>query len=230
MALLNAGDVVQSTATLLDDPSQSTFDMDYIVPFLNLNWDSLVVTLAMLGLQYTEEEAIVQINAGTTSLSSLLISGGPLAALMEPKRMDWKLVGDDDTMYTPVEMVEELDDYPQGTIGVEEFSWKGGNLFLTPSAQPVVLRIRYTAMSVTLVDPTDNMIRGAGHILAFYTAGLIWDIRGNARLATSMTTRGDNALEDFCAMSTMRSQTKLTTIPAAHRRQQLTPFGVISNP
>lgn len=217
MALLNVGDVVQGVATLLDDPSQSEFDKDYVVPFLNLRWANLIVNLAALGLQYSEEMVIVEIPPGTVSLTNMMLPGGVLASLMEPIGIDWKLVGSDDTTYTPANAVSELDDYEQGSIGILEYSWQGGTILTVPSAQPITARIRFNAMSTTLVDPTDNMIRGVGDIIAFRTAELIYAVRGNP-LKVDMKTYGDTALDDFISMSVMRSQTIATEVPATHRR------------
>lgn len=218
MALLNVGDVVQSVATLLDDPSQSTYDRDYIVPFINLRWSDIVVNLAALGLQYSEDTVILTIPAYTVSLSSQMISGGALQSLMEPISIEWKLVGSDDTTYDETEWVGEVKDFPGGTVGIPEFAWEGGNIVLVPSGQDVVARIRYNSMSTTLVDPTDKMVRGVGHIVAYEAAEVIWAIRGNEKLEAKMQALGAQALDDFIAMSTMRSQGIVTRVPAVHRR------------
>jgi hypothetical protein len=218
MALLNVGDVVQSVATLMDDPSQSAFDKDYVIPFLNLRWANLIVNLAMLGLQYSEEMAVVTVPAGTVSLTNMMLSGGVLASLMSPIGIDWKLVGSDDSTYAHSNAVTELEDLAQGTVGLLQYSWQGGTILTTPSAQDVVMRIRFNAMSTTLVDPTDNMIRGVGDIISFRTAELIYGIRGNAVQKVDMKNFGDDALNDFIALSIMTSQAIRTSIPSTHRR------------
>jgi hypothetical protein len=217
MALLSVGDVVQGVATLMDDPSQSEIDQDYVIPFLNLRWANLIVNLAMLGLQYSEEVVVVTIPAGTVSLTNLMLPGGALASLMQPISIDWKLVGSDDITYDDADRVTELDDFPGGTIGIPQFSWQGGTILVVPSQQDVVARIRFNAMSTTLVDPNDGMIRGVGDILSFRTAELICAIRGNP-LKVDMKTYGDDALNDFIAMNIMGSQSIVTTIPSTHRR------------
>ena len=218
MALLNVGDVVASVAALLDDPGQDDIDIDYVIPFLNLRWSNLIVNLAMLGLQYAEEVAIFQIPAGTVSLTKYMLAGQPLASLMEPVSIDWKPVGDDDTEYDPADAVREVDDFPQGIPGIEEYSFQGGTIVLSPSSIDVTARVRFKAMSTNLVDPTDNMIRGVGDIIAYRVAELICAIRGNQALKVDMRTYGDTALDDFISMSVMRDQANLYTIPPTHRR------------
>lgn len=218
MPLLNVGDVVSGVAALLDDPSQTEIDKDYVIPFINLRWSNLIVNLAMLGLQYSEEMVVTDIPANTVSLSSLMLAGGVLQSLMEPIGIEWKLVGADDTTYAPAAQKLELDDFPQGTVGIQQYSWQGGTILTVPSAQPVTARIKFNAMSTTLVDPTDGMIRGVGDILAYRVAEVIYPIRGNAPMGAQCKAWGDAALDDFIAMSVMRSQTIAQSIPSTHRR------------
>lgn len=218
MSLLNVGDVVQAVATLLDDPSQSEIDQDYVLPFLNLRWQNLVVNLVMLGLQYTEEQACIDLPAGTRTLTAYMGTGQPLASLMQPKHLQWKPQGADDTEFEDVQLVNELDDYPPGQNTLEQYAWQGGTIKLSRCDIAVTLRVDFQAMSVTLVDPTDNMVRGVTDIIAYRTAELIYVIRGNANLVAAMQRYGDTALEDFCSMSVMRSSGQPTFFPAAHRR------------
>lgn len=220
MALLNVADVVQSVATLMDDPGQTEIDLDYCLPFINLRWSNIIVNLVMLGLQYSEEMMVVAIPAGTVSLTNLMLPGQPLASLMQPKSIEWKMVGADDTTYVDAKQVDELDDYPLGNQGIQEYSWQGGTILVVPSAVDVTARIRFKAMSTNLVDPTDNMIRGIPDIIGYRVAQILYSIRGNAALAAVMKTEGDQALDDFCAMSVMNSQGTVTTVPPTHRRSR----------
>lgn len=219
MALLITADIVQAVATLLDDPGQTNVDADYILPFMNLRKNNLIVNLAMLGLQYGEATAIFTLPAGTSDLSSFMISGQPLQSLMEPKTVEWKQVGEPDDQYEPVDCVNELDDEPQGgNAGIDEYAWQGGTLTVTPSTVDVVLRVKYYSFSIDLADPDDQTIRGVGDVLAYRAAELIWPIRGNAALGVKMQQEGDQALDDFLAMSTMKMQSQVYRLPATHQR------------
>lgn len=213
MALLDVADVVTSVAALLDDPSGSEIDVDYVLPFLNLRWSNLVTNLVMLGLQYSEEVVILTIQPGTVTLSDAMQSGAPLASLMKPKSIDWKPVGTADTLYTPAAQKNELSDVDPSSTGVLEYSFQGGTIQVTPSAVAVVARIRFLAMSTSLVDPSDGMIRGVGDIIAYRTAEMIAAVRGGATaLKQACKEWGDTALDDFLAMSTMAQQATYTRI------------------
>jgi hypothetical protein len=218
MALLNVGDVVASVAALLDDPGQTNIDQDYVIPFINLRWANLIVNLSMLGLQYSEETAIINLPAGATNLTQYMASGQPLASLMMPLGIDWKLQGDPDTEYEPADSVRELDDLPPDSTGIPQYAWQGGTVLISTSSVPVTIRIRFNAMSTTLVDPTDTMIRGVGDIIAYRAAELLAAVRGMPALKADMRLYGDTALDDFITAGVLRSQSQFYQIPPTHRR------------
>lgn len=219
MALMDVADVVQMVATLLDDPGQTTFDADYVVPFINVRWNNMAVNLAMLGLQYSEQVVVFDLPANTLTLAAYMATGQPLASMMQPKSLEWKLVGAPDTEYQPIGSVNELDDVPPGSEGIDEYSWQGGTCQLNPSSVAVTLRVRFMAMSTTLVDPTDQMVRGVGDVLSYRVAELIYSILGNDKLSAKMQQLGSDALEDFNTLSTMRLQSQPIYFPPVHRRR-----------
>ena len=216
--------MVGSVAALLDDPGQSDIDIDYVLPFLNLRWSNIVVNMVMLGLQYSEEVAEITVPAGTATLSDFMATGEPLNSLMKPKSIDWKPVGAPDTQYVPSNQVNELDDVDGSSQGLIEYSWQGGTVQVTPSAIDVIARVRFLAMSTQLVDPTDEMVKGIGDIVAYRVGEIIAGVRGNASLKVDCRLWGDEALDDFLAMSNLQSQAVLTKIPATHQRGRFPRF------
>jgi hypothetical protein len=155
------------------------------------------------------------------TLSSFMLPGGPLESLMQPipgEAVEWKLPGQDDTYFDAADRMDELDDFPPGTQGVLQFAWEGGTIRVTPSSVPVILRVRFNALSTNLVDPSDGMVRGIEDIVAFFTAEIIWSIRGNPQMQANCKQWGADALDDFLAMSVMNTQGTFDRVPAVHRR------------
>jgi hypothetical protein len=217
--LWNVGDVIRRTQALLDDPAGSEFDKDYLMPFLNQKWDDLSTELSMLGLDYQEVRLVLaNVAAGTTSLDDYMRDGQPLQSLMMPRRIEWKTFGASDTEYKDAILVEDLDDYPAGVIGIPEWAWTGGSIQLAPSAVAVDLRVTFNAMSTTLVDPADKTIRGVTNILAYNLSSLVYDLRGNQELAQTRKQDGDDALDTFERAAVMRDQAKLNRVPPMHPR------------
>ncbi len=222
MPCIVTGEVIQDVATLLDDPGQTSIDADYVLPFMNLRYKDIVRNMAMLGLQYTEEQAIFTVPAGTQTLSSFMLPGGPLESLMQPipgDALDWKLPGQDDTNYDSADRVAELDDQPQGTQGLLQFSWQGGTIYVTPSSVDTVARVRFNSLSTSFVDPADGMVRGIEDIVAFYTAEIIFAIRGNPTMQANCKAWGEDAIDSFLAMSVMNTQGDFKRVPAVHPRR-----------
>lgn len=226
--LWNVDDVVRRTAVLMDDPAQSAFDKDYVIPFLNQRWDDLSTELSMLGLDYQEVRTVISpVAAGTCNLDDYMCDQKQLASLMLPKLIEWKQVGQDDTYYQDARDVDRLDDFPDGVIGIPEYKWAGGTIQLVPSSVDVTMRVTFDAMSCTLVDPTDKTIRGVTNILAYKTAQLIYDIRGNDALAKKMGLYGDDALDTFERAAVMRDQDKLRRTPPMHPKVSIAGFFVV---
>jgi hypothetical protein len=228
--LWNVDDVVRRTAVLMDDPAMTEFDKDYTIPFLNQRWDDISTELSMLGLDYQEVTAIIaDLPPNTTDLSAYMQDNQPLMSMMLPRRIQWKPIGTDDTEYQDAVMVEDLDDFPPGVIGIPQWAWTGGNVLLVPSSVDVTLRVRFDAMSATLVDPEDQTIRGVTNILAYKTAELIYSIRGNDALSKKMADLGLESLDNFERAAVMRDQAKLRRVPPMHPKLTIPGFYIAPN-
>lgn len=229
--LWNVDEVCRRTATLMDDPAMTEFDKDYLIPFLNINWEDLANKLSMVGLDYQEVRVVIAgFQSGTANFDDFMGDGQPLAALMLPKRVEWKPAGDPDTSYEVLRDVDDLDDVPDGTIGMIEWHWGGGSLQVTPSSADVDVRVTFLAMSTNLVDPNDNMVRGCTNVIAYATASLIYTIRGNDPLALKMENRSEDALETFERAAVMRDQAKSSRMPPQHPRYLPKNFYVTATP
>lgn len=216
--LWSVGSVCRRTAALMDDAAAVEFDRDYLLPFMNQNWDDLVVELDLIGLDYSEEIAVLHdVPAQTENLDSYMSEGQPLASLMLPRWIDWKPQGAPDIEYESVRLVEKLNDYTKGVEGVPEYAWSGSSILLGgPPSQQVDLRIGFDAMAVELQDPTQKTIRGVTHIIAARTAALVWLIRGNTELAEALDEKATESLDHFERAAVMRNQAKTRRAPPMH--------------
>lgn len=224
--LVDLDDIAKRTAALLDDPSQSDFDRDYLLPFINQRWDSLNVTLMMLGLKYTEQIVVLNPNnaglpANTTNLSVYQAAGQALASLMLPKKVEWKLVGDPDTAYKEAAKMDVMPDLDPTTQGISAWVWRNSTLYISPSSIAIVVRVTFEAMSTTLVDPTDNVYRGTMHIIALRVAELVWFIRGNKDMSIKMQQDAQAAEDDFEVLCVMSNQKIVRRFGRMSRRNRL---------
>lgn len=95
MAVQDIVDRVQTEIEDLTGESNSSWtDPDYIIGKLRTVGDDIAVRLQLLDLNYNTQEVILAaIPANTIDLSSYQASGQPLAEMIVPKTIEWRLAG-----------------------------------------------------------------------------------------------------------------------------------------
>jgi hypothetical protein len=151
---------------------------------------------------------IANVPAGTADLSAYQAEGQALDSMIVPTKVEWKRVGEDETRYSKVAMVEELPDVQDGTEGIAACEWRGGTIFVTESAIAVDLRIRFKAYSLNFVDPTDGMMRSAGNIIAYNACELMCSptVRNNPQGMAYFRQKGQEAKDNFEVLCVKRKQ------------------------
>ena len=182
MAVLTVGGIIKRVGWLLDDPGNRRFTPDYIRPGIDQENEAFEIDLERMGVQQQEQIAIFNIPAAAplpdgsnppVDLAPYFAPGQPLEWFLRPKRVDWKQTGQPDTNYDQANAVNELDDVQLGNLGVQQYRWAQGSIQLTPSYQPVTLRIYFFALSSDIYDDAQKVMRGIGFILANQVAAYI---------------------------------------------------------
>ncbi|HEV2709145.1 MAG TPA: hypothetical protein VGU67_02930 [Edaphobacter sp.] len=164
--LQDVNDVIKRVGVLMDDPSGSTFTREYLMPFVDQEYDEMDVELERNGMQYVESTAILTVPPLTTDLISFLGDSQPLATMKFPKYIKWKLTSQTDEFYQLSNFVQELDEVNPANIPVTQWRNAQGSIQITPSAQTVNLKVYFDTISTNIYDPTQQVIRGTAHILA----------------------------------------------------------------
>lgn len=180
---------------LLDDPAGSYLTDDFIVPLIQEVYDDANSQLA--STQSNWDISVVEcpaIQPGTPNLASLQIGTGPLATLTDqPRRIDWKVAGNDPSYYQLVPSYQVLPDVDplQFMAGWE---WRSEVIWLTPSSIAVDLRVRGEFGPPALTSDDSVLISAPriGYVVAYGTAALIAAVRGNAAWEKSY---GEKAME-----------------------------------
>ena len=206
--LLNVGSIAKRAAALLDDPAASTFDKDYLLPFINQAWDDLAISLQALGLDYQEVVTTVAVPANTTDLSAFQADGQALESLLLPVKIEWKRAADEDIAYKLVDSVAELPDVVQGTEGHRAWEWRTSKIFITPSAIDTIVRIRFKAFSLDFQDPIEGFIIGVGNVLAYKVAELVSSptVQNNAGGVMYFAQKGREAMDNFEVLCVKQKQ------------------------
>ena len=225
--LQDAADIVKRVGVLLDDPSNSQFSQDYLMPWIDQHYDVMDGQLEAMGMQYVEGIAVIPLPPGTTDLSPYLMDGQPLATMKAPRRMKWKLTSQPDTMYLDSISTDELDEVPADSIGNNEYTFEDGALQVTPSGTATTIKIYYDQMSTNIFDPQGNVIRGTAHILALRVAADVADIKGMS-IAKKRDDQAGKAFDDFAAFLSKQKQGARKLVPRIHSTVQApTPSGYV---
>jgi hypothetical protein len=172
-------DIVIRVGALLDNPSNSQFDRDYLMPYVDQEFGELDNELESLGAPYALEQQYITLAANQSSLASFMAAGQPLADMKLPSDIWWKLAPQPDISYVQsVGPVTRLDFVPPNTNGAAQWTFLGGMLAVTPSSSTVTLQVTYQKLATNIVDPQTGVILGTAAILALRVALYVATIRG----------------------------------------------------
>jgi hypothetical protein len=217
--LQNVNDIIKRVGVLVDDPGNTRFSPAYLIPHIDQVYEEMDVDLELLGMQYVEHIAIVNVNANVTDLTYMLANGQPLASMKLPSWMKWKLQGQPDTSYVRSAYVDELAEVALSSQGALQFTFQQGALQVTPSAVALTLKIGYEAVSTNIYDPAQGVIRGTAHILAVRVAAYVASLKGGmGSLQKMLDAKADRTWTAFCKLVTKKNQSKQIVAGLLHGR------------
>jgi len=113
-------DIITRVQTELEDATGESgsdwTDADYIIGKLVTIGDDIAIRLQLLDLDYSTVEVILaNVAANTIDLSAYQANGAPLAMMILPKSVEWRIVGQNQQQWTPVQRVDKVIDTDTGT-------------------------------------------------------------------------------------------------------------------
>jgi hypothetical protein len=215
----NVNDIIKRVGALLDDPGNTRFTAAYLTPHIDQVYEEMDVDLELMGMQYIEHVAIVNVASQISDLTYLIQTGQALSSMKLPKWMKWKLQGQPDTSYVKSAYVDELTEVALSSQGALEWTFQQGALQITPSSSALTLKIGFDAVSTDLYDPAQNVIRGTAHILAVRTAAYVAALRnGMGTLQKMLDAKASKDWTAFCKLVTKKNQSKQIVAGLLHGR------------
>lgn len=152
--------------------------------------DDLEMELQSLGLNFDTQEVIIpNVPANTRTLNAYQIDGQVLYSLVLCKTIEWRLKGQNQEQWEIVPQVQKVIDTDTGTgetavavksddPTVESWEWRGGQIYISPCAQAVDLRVRFQGLPTSLnADSPFQPFRGLVNILAYWVAQFMAESR-----------------------------------------------------
>lgn len=227
-------EIISRVQTELEDATGESnsdwTDADYILGKLVTLGDDIAIRLQLLDLNYSTQEIILpNIAANTTDLSAFQAAGQPLAQMLLPKSVEWRIVGQNQQQWQAVKQVDKLIDTDTGTgeanvavtsddPTVESYEWRGGLLKLSPCQVPIDLRIRFVGTAISLNTNSQQQIVGLTNVYVYKCCVKICGARsvGTSALVSFFIAEYNRACADFEGLSMKTQQSK--TIRLGGRR------------
>jgi hypothetical protein len=169
---MQAGEVMDRAASLLNDTAKGVYTYTVQLPYLNMAIDELSGTLEANNIPYTNKEsADLKIAIGVTSIDSSTTPALPsdLVEIQAVKEREY----DSDEPYQEMKRVDFLPEFEQQQTLVY-FSWQGQALKFIGATTDREIQIEYIAsMIASATSSTSNIaLINAKNYLAFRTAAL----------------------------------------------------------
>ena len=201
-------------------------DADYILGKLATLSDDIAIRLQLLDLNYSTQEVILpNVGPNVSDLSSFQATGQPLAQMIIPKSVEWRLVGETQEDWEIVEQVDKLIDTDTGTgetgatvasndPTVESYEWRQGILRVSPCMVPVDFRIRFAGTVISLSTNSQAQIVGLTNVYVYKCAEKITASRsvGTGALPKYFRDCYNHACADFEGLSVKNQQSKMTRL------------------
>jgi hypothetical protein len=194
-------DIVGRVQKLFEDEQEAWCDKGYVLGWLAMYSEDLESYLENLDLSYDEQIVVIlNVPANTTDLSSYQTEQQPLENMMLPISLEWKLTGENNLQWHPVDPTDKiidtdasLDGQPVASniVGILSWVWQNSTVKLSPSSVAVDLRIGAEMLPAVVNIDNSAYIKGMTNVLAYGIAGMICDTRGGAGLAKLSIKFGD---------------------------------------
>ncbi len=225
---MSVATIIRRVQVEFDDRDGSWCDQDYILDFLSIANEDVENELEDLDLSYeTNVVVLPAVPAGTTDLSGYQAEGQPLANMVEPTALEWRLVGDTDLNWRPIPSQDKVTDVltptpgqPSATEGIASYEWRGGIIIISPSSVDTDIRVRDEELPAVLNSDSTQYVKGMENVLVYKACIHIAADRGGGLAKKVPYFQGlyDNA---FTAVSDkMVKQEQVTPRRAAGRRSQ----------
>lgn len=193
-------DVTTLNATirsLVEDPDGDYTSDAYLQQPLNLCYTEIANRLRLCNPDFDEYVVeLPNVPAGTRDLSAYSSKGKPLEFLLDaPRRVEWKLAGQDPVYYVPAEgplnKVREI--LAPGIAALDCFAWTHLTVFLSFFSVNLDIRVTGEFMLPPLTDNAQSLLIGINALpaMAYAVAAAIAMKRGNPQWVQQYSIKAD---------------------------------------
>lgn len=158
--MLQIKDIVARVASKHDDPDQTYVMPEYVMGFVQDTLDWLFGKLRLANNQFDEQVIVLpNVNAGTPNLDAFMQTGQPLALMVLPKIIRWKLPGQLPIYWRqsdgPLDYPHDVD--PGGPF-LDSWSWRAYSIELAKFNANLDLEVTGDCMFAAANDPDAQVV------------------------------------------------------------------------
>jgi hypothetical protein len=207
--------------SLVDDPDATYATDAFLLPLVNQKYEELYNRMLSTGAELERKVVeIFSVAPQAPDLSAYGLTGQPLELMVQPLTLEWKIAGLDSTNYKTATLADKVKDVIPDQF-IDDWEWRAGIIYLTPSTLSVDLRIRGDFLFSSLASDQDvvSITKSFGHALAYGAAALVGAVRGNQAWMQAYTLLQDSAVDDLMQYLTRKDQGKVRRIGRVSRRR-----------
>jgi hypothetical protein len=220
--MLSVADAAQRAAAKVDDPEMTYVDVEYVMGFVQDVYDWLFGKLRLTNNQFDEEVIVLPgVIAGLPTLDGYQATGNPLAGMVLPKTIRWKLPGQS------IQYWRKADgplDYPRdlnpGGAFLDSWAWIRYSVKLANFVTALDLEITGDFAFDPLTDPDAQitMTQLANRTFTCKLASEIGKARGNDKWVKTYGDDADEALDDLSIALSKENQKKTHRVGRMSRK------------
>ena len=194
-------DIISRVQFLCDDIDGTYVTVEYVSAGMQHAYDWLFNKMALVDSQF--DQYVVElpgVQAGVPDLSAYQADGQPLALLLQPRMIRWKLPGQDKTYYRradgPLTLPRDMPDsgYPM----IDSWAWSRHNILLSKFSTALDIEITGDFLFDPLTAPDSQILlaKNLNRCFACKLASEVGKARGNDKWVTLYSADADEAYDD----------------------------------
>lgn len=220
--MLSIRDAAERVAAKCDDQEETYVDVDYIMGFVQDVYDWLFGKLRLANNQFDEEVVILPgVTAGSPDLDQYQATGQPLAGMVLPRGLRWRLPGQSNIYWRkadgPLDYPRDLN--PGGPF-LDSWSWMRYSVKLANFSTDLDLEVTGDFAFDPLTDPDSKitMTQLANRTFTCKLASEVGKARGNDKWKVDYGADADDALDDLLIAFSKENQKKYHRVARMNRR------------
>lgn len=198
---MNVSDVISRVQAKCDDADGTYVTDDMVLSLLPEAYDWIFNKLELADSQFDQGIVVLPaVPAGSPDLSVYQADGQPLANLLQPRMLRWRLAGQGDLLWRrangPLAVPRDLND--GGYPALDSWAWSSYNVLLSKFSADLDIEVTGDFIPNALTGPDSQVLLGKNitRALSCKLAAEVGKRRGNQQWVTLYSADADEAIDD----------------------------------